>query len=266
MKFRATLLLLTVGATGQAPAAPDHGSIFPPYLTVDMFVAEYGGLPHPSVPGSGSSYVLHHAQGYLAGVIDVGQNRSWCYPTGTMEANAGKWALGELEKKSSKVTERRLNLPPSSAGKILYEHLAEKFPTGGKCLFTPHLTGDEFIRQLTGQIGDSSTPSSGQNSDATNKQRYAEGYLAGVIDSTQGVSWCAPRKLKPMEVESRMLTELDKRMAADPLPDNAAQLLLTLFNEKFPCPQNRLMPGVYENGHIDLVAPQAGGAKKCASD
>lgn len=27
-----------------------------------------------------------------------------------------------------------------------------------------------------------------------------------------------------------------------------------------------LMPGVYENGHIDLVAPQAGGAKKCASD
>lgn len=27
-----------------------------------------------------------------------------------------------------------------------------------------------------------------------------------------------------------------------------------------------LMPGVYENGHIDLVMPQAGGAKKCASD
>jgi len=26
-----------------------------------------------------------------------------------------------------------------------------------------------------------------------------------------------------------------------------------------------LVPGVYENGHIDLVIPQAGGAKKCAS-
>lgn len=27
-----------------------------------------------------------------------------------------------------------------------------------------------------------------------------------------------------------------------------------------------LVPGVYENGHIDLVAPQAGGSKRCASD
>lgn len=232
MKFRATLLLLTIGASGQAPAAPEHRNIFPPYLTVDMFVAEYRGLPHPSVPGAGSSYVLHHAQGYLAGVTDVGQGRSWCFVT--KEANTGKWALGELEKNSQKITERHLDLLPSSAGKILREQLAAKFPTDGNCVFTPYLTGEEFIRQLTGS---SSVPSSGHGSDATNKQRYAEGYLAGVIDSTQGVSWCAPQKLKPMEVESRMLTELDKRMARGPLTVNAAPLLLTLFNEKFPCPQ-----------------------------
>ena len=234
MRFRATLLLLTTGAAGLAPAAPEHGNIFPPYLTVDMFVAEYRGLPHPSVPGAGSPYVLHHAQGYLAGVTDIGQGRSWCFPTGTKDARARDWALAELETKTSKITERGLNLLPSSAGKILHEQLAAKFPTGAHCVFTPHLTGEEFIRQLT---ENSSMPSSGQSSDATNKQRYAEGYLAGVIDSTQGVSWCAPQKLKPMEVESRMLTELDKRMATGPLPDNAAPLLLTLFNEKFPCPQ-----------------------------
>lgn len=27
-----------------------------------------------------------------------------------------------------------------------------------------------------------------------------------------------------------------------------------------------LMPGIYENGHIDLVAPHDGGPRKCASD
>lgn len=27
-----------------------------------------------------------------------------------------------------------------------------------------------------------------------------------------------------------------------------------------------LVPGIYENGHIDLVMPQTGGAKRCASD
>lgn len=237
MKFRATLLLLIVGAAGQTPAAPKPVNIFPPYLTVDMFVAEYRGLPHPSVPGSGSAYVLHHAQGYLAGVADVGQGRSWCFPPGINEADVGKLALEAVEKTSAKPTDRRSNSLPTYAGKILHEQFTAKFPYNGNCVFTSHLTGEEFARRLTGGVGNSSMPSSDQSSDATNQQRYAEGYLAGVIDSTQGVSWCAPRKLKPMEVESRMLTELDRRMARGPLSENAAPLLLTLFNEKFPCPQ-----------------------------
>ncbi len=238
MKYRATLLLLILGAYGQVAAAPKYSNTFPPYLTVDMFVAEYRGLPHPSVPGSGSPYVRHHAQGYLAGVADVSQGRTWCLPSDMGAGKAGELAVAELAKMSPKPAERRPDALPPYAGKILLEQFSAKFPTNGNCVVTPHLTGDEFIRLLTGRIGKSPATSSDQSADATNKQRYAEGYLAGVIDSTQGNSWCAPQKLKPMEVESRMLTELDKRIARGPIAQNAAPLLLALFNEKFPCPQN----------------------------
>lgn len=237
MKARTAFVMLAMAACCHAGAAPKHRNIFPPYLTVDMFVAEYRGTPHPSVPGSGSPYVLHHAQGYLAGVADVSQSRTWCLPPDVAAEKADDLVVSELTKMLPELAKRPSGSLPPYAGPFLLEQYAAKFPVNGDCAFTPHLTGDEFINQLIGELEKSGVAKSKKSAHATNKQRYAEGYLAGVIDATQGRSWCAPSRLKPMEVESRMLTELDKRKALGPIPDNAAPLLLELYNAKFPCPQ-----------------------------
>jgi hypothetical protein len=237
MKARAAFLTLALAACWHAGAAPKHRNIFPPYLTVDMFVAEYRGTPHPSVPGSGSTYVLHHAQGYLAGVADVSQSRTWCLPPNLATDQANDLVVLELAKMLPALAKRPRGAPPPYAGPLLLEQYAAKFPVKGDCAFTPHLTGDEFINQLMGGIEKSGVAKSKTSDHATDKQRYAEGYLAGVIDATQGSSWCAPSRLKPMEVASRMLTELDKRKALGPIHDNAAPVLLELYNATFPCPQ-----------------------------
>lgn len=215
-------------------AAPKQHSNFPPFLTVDMFVAEYRGTPHPSVSGSGSSYVLHHAQGYLAGVADVSQSQTWCLPPGLGTSEAAEVVVLELAKTLPNHAKRSHRSRSPYAGPSLLAIYAARFPVNGSCTFTPYLTGDAFLRQLNATSGAESTI----KDQTIDKQRYAEGYLAGVIDATQGGSWCAPRRLKPMEVESRVLTEIDKHAAVYSIRGNAASLLLELFNAKFPCSQS----------------------------
>lgn len=233
LQLRKLSLALTMVLCWPGDAAPKQHNKFPPFLTVDMFVAEYGGTPHPSVSGSGSSYVLHHAQGYLAGVADVSQSHTWCLPEGMGPAEAAEVVVMELAGTlPNQATGLHGALSPN-AGRSLLARYAARFPINGRCTFQPYLTGDEFLRQLTGTHWTESK----MNDQTIDKQRYAEGYLAGVIDSTQGGSWCAPRRLKPMEVESRVLTEMDKRKAVSSIRVNAASLLLELFNAKFPCPR-----------------------------
>jgi hypothetical protein len=66
------------------------------------------------------------------------------------------------------------------------------------------------------------------------RQRYAEGYQAGVIDATQGRLWCAPPGTKPSEVDDRIWSELRQR--AGTMPGSAAAELVRLYAAHFPCP------------------------------
>lgn len=97
-------------------------------------------------------------------------------------------------------------------------------------VFPWHLSGNDFVTQVYGQPG---TTKWGQNAEAAYKQRYAEGYQAGVVDATQGKLWCAPPGMKPAEIDDRIWSELRKR--AGSMPGNAADQLAQLYAARFPC-------------------------------
>lgn len=97
-------------------------------------------------------------------------------------------------------------------------------------IFPWHLSGDAFVAQ---QVGDPGIPKWEQGQGAAAKRRYAEGYQAGVVDATQGKSWCAPDRMKPAEVDDRIWDELLKRRGS--MPENAASVLVELYAARFPC-------------------------------
>jgi hypothetical protein len=99
-------------------------------------------------------------------------------------------------------------------------------------VFPWHLSGNAFVAQLVGEPG---VDQWHQSPHATYRQRYAEGYQAGVVDATQGRLWCAPPSMKPGEVDDRIWSELRKR--AGSMPGNAAAELVRLYAERFPCPK-----------------------------
>jgi hypothetical protein len=101
----------------------------------------------------------------------------------------------------------------------------------GRDVFPWHLSGDDFVTQLMGEPASTKWE---QDPNATFKQRYAEGYQAGVVDATQGKNWCAPNRMKPSEVDDRIWGELRKRRGA--MPGSAAIVLIDLYTARFPCP------------------------------
>src|SRR5881392_807415 len=138
MKARAASLILVVAAASlHAMAAPKHRDVFPPNLTVDEFIEQFYGKPNPSIPNSGTPYVIRYAQGYLAGVADLSEGLSWCAPSGLMPAEVDEFVVSELAKLVPALAKRpRGSLPPYAAP-FLLEQYASKFPFTGSCTFTP---------------------------------------------------------------------------------------------------------------------------------
>jgi hypothetical protein len=101
-------------------------------------------------------------------------------------------------------------------------------------VFPWHLTGNDFVSQVSGQPG---VDKWHQSPAAAYRQRYAEGYQAGVVDATQGKLWCAPPGMKPSEVDDRIWSELRQR--AGTMPGSAAVELVRLYAARFPCPGGR---------------------------
>lgn len=101
-------------------------------------------------------------------------------------------------------------------------------------VFPWHLSGNDFVAQVSGQPG---VDKWHQRPDAAYAQRYAEGYQAGVVDATQGRLWCAPPGMKPGEVDDRIWDELRQR--AGTMPRSAAAELVRLYIARFPCPARR---------------------------
>lgn len=228
MRMRAALLTLAIVVVcSQVAADPRHRHVLPPHLTVDEFVAKYRGLL--DVPGW--QVDQRYAQGYLAGVADVSQGRSWCMPLGFEPGKADDQVVGDVAKLVPELVQRPRGKLPAYAGPVLLERYSARFPIAGSCTVTPHLTGDEV---LTHQLVPSGLTKWDQSREDTLKREYAEGYQAGVVDTTHGRSWCVPSRMKPGEVDDRVWVEMKKRRGT--MPGNGAKILLDLYNARFPCP------------------------------
>jgi hypothetical protein len=98
---------------------------------------------------------------------------------------------------------------------------------GTTILFPPHLSSTDFVRQWRGAPGfPAQWPPKVQGD-----QAYAEGYLAAVVDLTQGSKWCSPARMEPGERDDRVITAVEK----SPVNSNAAKALLDAYVARFPC-------------------------------
>lgn len=65
-------------------------------------------------------------------------------------------------------------------------------------------------------------------------QQYARGYLAGVADAAQGRQWCDTGRMKTLEIDARIITEL-KQLPARARQGDAAALIVAILARRFPC-------------------------------
>ena len=93
------------------------------------------------------------------------------------------------------------------------------------------LSGDQLVVQL---LGDTKVPTAQQDAKTLFAQRYAEGYLDGVVDATQGRTWCAPPRFKTHELDDRVFAALKKRPRGS-MPGAAADQLVEQYQITFPC-------------------------------
>jgi hypothetical protein len=66
------------------------------------------------------------------------------------------------------------------------------------------------------------------------KQRYAQGYLAGVADAAQGRQWCDTGRLKTVEIDAQVISELEK-LPAGARRGEASALIVAILARRFPC-------------------------------
>lgn len=110
---------------------------------------------------------------------------------------------------------------PASAGDNEHTRPVRQLPAA-----EPWMTGDELIKTLS------------RPAVASDAQRYIE----GVHDATEHKDWCytdfsgrPTPKMRPAEMQAYVLAQLRKMPALD-LKRNAAQLLLKIWQDKWPCP------------------------------
>jgi hypothetical protein len=95
----------------------------------------------------------------------------------------------------------------------------------------PRLRPDRFVKQL---LGEPAVPKARQSATVLYAQRYAEGYLDGVIDSTRGSRWCAPARMSADEFDDRIVAGL-KQHSSSSRHDTAADALIEQLSQKYPC-------------------------------
>jgi hypothetical protein len=218
MKACAVIFMLAV-ATCAYPA----GVTRPPHMTGDQFIAELRG--GPSVQ---RLFDKPYALGYLAGVVDATQGRTWCVPLRLKPDEADDQVLDELAK-------RPIGSIPGIAAAVLLERYKVRFPSAGSaCTFKPRLTGDEFTVWAIGNRRKSDAEKLHPSPEVSERERFTDGYVGGVVDATQGTDWCAPRRIKPGELDAIGYWSLVDRPAGS-MPGKAATLLHEQFIANYPC-------------------------------
>lgn len=215
MKIHSALLTLAMAAS--TPAA---GVQRPPHITGDQLVAELRGGPNAR-----RLFDPYYARGYMAGVADSTQGHTWCAPSGLAPGAVDDAVLDEL-------TTRPAGSMPGIASAMLLDQYSATFPSSGHCSVKPRLSGDEFTAWLVGSRRKPGTEKS--QPELLARERYADGYVGGVVDATQGTAWCAPRRIKPSELDAVGYWGLLDRPPGS-MPGNAATLLREQFIAKYPC-------------------------------
>lgn len=91
----------------------------------------------------------------------------------------------------------------------------------------------ELIADYTGEPGKSGDE---QSAEARRKRQYAEGYLAGVADGSQGKSWCDDRLIKTGTAEiSPNVMRVLQRLPPDEQDQLAAPVIVYILAMRFPC-------------------------------
>jgi hypothetical protein len=67
-----------------------------------------------------------------------------------------------------------------------------------------------------------------------NERRNAELYLLGVMDTTEGKSWCDYRTFKTITLRERIFEEL-KKPDDSRLDERASSVVENILNQRFPC-------------------------------
>jgi hypothetical protein len=95
----------------------------------------------------------------------------------------------------------------------------------------PRMTGARLVAQFQGEPGVAPTQQTPQK---LAEMQLADGYLAGVADSTQGRLWCDRGAVKRDEINSMVFAELSK-LPAEVLQQSAAVLATRVLVRQFPC-------------------------------
>jgi hypothetical protein len=206
MRLRSSILVLALAISTAAGANKR-----PARVTGNQLIAELrGGL------GARHDFDKPYIHGYVAGVADMTQGAQWCAPAGLDAAQIEGRVLDAL-------ATRPAGSMPDAAATVLVEQFRSTYPQKeAACAVTPRLTGNRFISWLLG--------------DTSERERFAAGYIGGVVDATQGIHWCAPTRIKPHELEERGWANLADR-PPDSMRGNAAVLLHQQFIAKYPCTQ-----------------------------
>lgn len=66
------------------------------------------------------------------------------------------------------------------------------------------------------------------------QRRLAEMYLAGVLDSTEGKSWCSYKVVHPGSIQEQIFIGF-KKQSAENLKDRASKIITNMMEEFLPC-------------------------------
>lgn len=70
------------------------------------------------------------------------------------------------------------------------------------------------------------------------ERRYAELYLLGVLDATEGSVWCDYKTYKTITIDERVFVSL-KKLSTHELEGRAATVIKNILNREFPCGRSK---------------------------
>ena len=93
-------------------------------------------------------------------------------------------------------------------------------PTQNVIIENTAITAGEFWESYTSENAD--------------HRRRAELFLLGVLDATEGVSWCDYRTYKTITIDERLYSEL-KKLGIGQKDERAAKVIVRVLSKSFPC-------------------------------